>query len=99
MSTVKRRDDEHGMHTHALRVPGELDGLPSTGGANPDHERHAPTDDPSHLLDKALAFLASEVRGLAGASQGRDAVHPGLYKVFDHRLRGHEVHLRARRRA
>jgi hypothetical protein len=45
-------------------VAGELDGLPGTGGADPNHERRAPADHPSYLLDEALAFLASEVATL-----------------------------------
>jgi hypothetical protein len=59
----------------------------------PNHERRAPADHPSYLLDEALAFLASEVRSLPGAPQRRDAVHPGLYKTLHERFGGPEVKL------
>jgi hypothetical protein len=74
-------------------VASELDGLSGTGCADPNHERHAPTDDPSYLLDEALAFLASEVRSLASAPQRRDAVYPGLYKALHDRFGGIKVDL------
>jgi len=85
------------MDNAGPRTAGEM-GTPSLFIASPNHERYAPADDPCYLLDKALAFLASEVRSLAGAPQRRDAVHPGLYKALHDRFGGPEVNLSPLRR-
>jgi D-sedoheptulose 7-phosphate isomerase len=51
------------------RKHGAVNGPTEPSSADPNHKRHASADDSSYLLDEALAFLASEVRGLAGATQ------------------------------
>jgi hypothetical protein len=44
-----------------LRVAGELDGLPRAAEADPDHDRHAASDDPRDLLGEVPSLIGCEV--------------------------------------